>query len=136
VSEADIQRDIMLEATRLGHRLFRNNVGRARYRRGKDEFAVPYGVGGVGGADLIGWTTVRILYRVIETLNSSDNVRFNPMCRFTAIECKGPRGSLTGEQEQFLSAVREAGGIAGVCRSVSDYRKLIGAEWWTTNIGS
>lgn len=107
--------EIMLEATRLGHRLMRNNVGRAAYVRGGAVSTVPYGVGGPGGADLIGWSMRRPEY-----LQGPDD------CIFTAIECKGPRTRVTPEQQQFIDAVRAAGGIAGICRSVEDYRKLVG----------
>ena len=108
MSESDLYGALMIEATRLGHRLFRNNIGVARYQRGGSKFAVPYGVGGPGGSDLIGWTSVR-------------NVAI-----LTAIECKSPKKKPTKEQQAFLAAVRNAGGIAGVVESIADYHKLIG----------
>ena len=45
--------------------------------------------------------------------------------RFIAIEVKAPRGKLTKEQEQFLNAVRNAGGIAGVARSAKEAIELL-----------
>lgn len=56
--EKDIQTDIMLAATARGHRLFRNNIGLAKYTSKKSgkKSAVKYGVGGDGAPDLMGWT--------------------------------------------------------------------------------
>jgi hypothetical protein len=39
---------------------------------------------------------------------------------FLACECKAGKGRLTAEQEAFLDAVRKAGGVAIVARSVRD----------------
>lgn len=45
--------------------------------------------------------------------------------RFIAIEVKTPKGRVSAEQERFLAAVRRAGGIAGVARSVQDALSLL-----------
>lgn len=125
MSESDLYGELMIEATRLGHRLFRNNVGRAKYRspQSGEVYTVPYGVGGKGGSDMIGFT--------IREFHDADGMFSNkPMIRapiFTAIEGKWKGRKPTKEQLQFLEAVRAAGGIAGVVESVEDYRKLIGA---------
>lgn len=115
MSESELYGAILTEATRLGHRMFRNSVGRARYRSAKgDTFTVPYGLS-VGSSDLIGWTRIAIgVERTVAV--------------FTACEIKLPGKRATKEQQAFIRAVQDAGGIAGVCTSVSDYRKLIGAE--------
>lgn len=120
VSEADIQAEIMIEATRLGHRLFRNQIGVAKYRRSGREWTVPYGVGGVGGADLIGWTN-----RPRGQFPGAWPQKVQAF--FTAIECKSLKGAKRAEQQKFIDAVIAAGGIAGFCRSVDDYKKLVGA---------
>jgi hypothetical protein len=120
VSESDLYGQLMIEATRLGHRLFRNQVGRARYKSARgDVFTVPYGVGGVGGSDLIGWSFAWFDDGRVST--PAEKVAI-----FTAIEVKQKGKKATKEQAQFLEAVRAAGGIAGVCTSISDYHKLIG----------
>ena len=118
MTEADIQADIMIEATRLGHRLMRNNVGVARYKRDGREYAVPYGVGGEGGSDLIGLTRVKALVG-----NKSMELAV-----FTVVEVKSQRGRVTPEQQQFIDAIRASGGLAAVCRSVEAYRALVGAK--------
>ena len=45
--------------------------------------------------------------------------------RFIAIEVKSKRGVLSKEQEQFINAVRNAGGIAGVARSAKEAIELL-----------
>lgn len=40
--------------------------------------------------------------------------------RFVAIELKGPRGKVTAHQEKEVHRIRQAGGIAGVARSIDD----------------
>jgi hypothetical protein len=122
MSESDLYGQIMIEATRLGHRMFRNNTGRAKYKSAKgDVYTVPYGVGGKGGADLCGWTVQ--LFDDGRVSTPAEEVAV-----FTAVECKVKGKKATKEQAQFLEAVRAAGGIAGVVESVEQYRKLIGAE--------
>lgn len=56
MSEADLEQQVMAEASRRGHRLFKNHIGVARYKRGGRAYAVHYGVGGNNAPDLIGWT--------------------------------------------------------------------------------
>ena len=95
--EADIMRTIQLEATKLGCRLFRNNVGRLHDKDGR---YVQYGLCR-GSSDLIGWTKGG---------------------RFLAVEVKGPKGKLTKNQGQFLDAVNQEGGIGIVVSSVDEFR--------------
>lgn len=45
--------------------------------------------------------------------------------RAVFIECKTPAGRVRPEQEQFLTAMREARALAGVARSVGDALKII-----------
>lgn len=87
-------RKIQLEASRRGWRLMRNQTG--AYHVGKR--FIRYGVGGKGGADLIGWTDTG---------------------RFVAIEVKAGSPT-TAHQVAFLKAVIRAGGIGIVAHSISD----------------
>lgn len=50
-----------------------------------------------------------------------------PTGRFLAIEVKTKTGKPTKEQLNFLEQVRNAGGIAGIARSVEDALRLIGS---------
>lgn len=47
--------------------------------------------------------------------------------RFLAIECKTEDGKPTDEQQSFLERVNRHGGLAGVCRSITDADSLLGA---------
>lgn len=128
MSEYDLYSEIICEATRLGHRLFRNNVGRAKYKSASgDNYTVPYGVAGAGGSDVVGWTMLDY---------AAEEHCWVPV--FTAIEVKPlgwkpPREGTKAykhyeDQKRFIDAVNAAGGIAGFVRSVAEYRALIGAQ--------
>lgn len=102
--EAEIQRDILLAAPGIGCRLMRNNVGVLKDATGRH---VTYGVGGTGGADLIGWAQV------------------GNQAVFLAVEVKRKGKRPTPEQEAFLSAVRAFGGIGVLAYSVDDVRDAV-----------
>lgn len=99
MKEMNILRRIMIAASNLGSRLFRNNCGVLRDIKGN---YIKYGVANPGGSDLIGWTP-----RVIMPKDVGCTIAV-----FTAIEVKDEDGKLTDEQAQFLHVVRESGGIA------------------------
>lgn len=68
-----------------------------------------------GGSDIIGITPVTITPDMVgETIGV-----------FTAQEVKTEKGRPTKEQMRFIEAVRNAGGIAGIARSVDDALQLI-----------
>jgi hypothetical protein len=122
MSETDVMHDIMIEATRLGHRLLRNNVGVATYKdeEGNITGKVAYGVGGTGSGDLVGWTKrgyVTILGKPVTV----------PV--FTMIETKKPKGKTAkkrlAEQQRKIAGVLAAGGVAGFCDTVEAYRELV-----------
>ena len=111
--EKDIQNDIRLQVSkkRPKTKLFRNNVGVAFFGvkmeiKGVGEVLtklsrVVYGLF-VGSSDLIGWT---------ETTITPDMVG-KKVAVFTSLEVKRPKKRPTKEQEDWLWAVRKAGGIA------------------------
>lgn len=99
MKETDLMRACMMEASRLGAVVWRNNVGVLRDHQGRP---VRYGLC-VGSSDIIG------IYRG----------------RFVAIEVKTDSGRLSPDQEKFLQAVSENGGIAGIARGVEDIKKLL-----------
>jgi len=70
----------------------------------------------VGSSDLIGWRSV--------TVRPEDVGR--RLAVFVAIEAKTGGARLTKEQRAFVEAVRAAGGLAGVARSVEDAAALLG----------
>jgi hypothetical protein len=75
--------------------------------RDKTDRYVRYGVGGNGGSDLIGWTSV------------------GGKAIFTAIEVKRPGKKPTEEQLAFIGAVVAQGGIGAVCYSVQDFTQAV-----------
>lgn len=111
MSETPLLNAIRKAATSLGARLYRNNVGVARYPDGS---RVVYGLY-PGSSDLIGWTPVKIEQRHVGST----------LAVFTSIEAKGPRGRLSVGQERWIAAVLAAGGIAAVARDVDDAERAI-----------
>lgn len=109
--EIEIQNDIRAAAHEHGARLFRNNVGSLQDATGR---FVQYGLC-VGSSDLIGWTEVEITAEMVG----------RKVAVFTAIEVKGAKGRTSQEQQNFISAVRTAGGLAGVARSREDFQKIV-----------
>lgn len=103
MSESHIQDAIRLE---LGKRpdlivVWRNNIGHAIMRHGG---RVAFGVGGPGGADLLG---------------------LDHTGRFIAIEVKTPVGRQSPEQRRFQDLVSKLGGVYLIMRSVDDARAFL-----------
>jgi len=112
-AETDLQQRIRLAlGSRSDLRLFRNNTGTLPDpRTGRP---VQFGLAR-GSADLIGWRTQTITPDMVG----------QTVAVFTSIEVKTPTGHLTPEQRNWLGAVRKAGGIAGVARSVCDADEIV-----------
>jgi RecB family endonuclease NucS len=58
-------------------------------------------------------------------VGSADIIGISPTGKFLAVEIKTSKGLATKEQLRFIEAVNNAGGIAGIARSVSDALELI-----------
>ena len=122
MKELNIQKTIQLHAP-SNVRLLRNNTGRAwqgipfshaGQQCLKQLRPINFGLS-VGSSDLIGWTTIEITAEMVG----------RKLAIFTAIEVKTEKGRLTKAQQNFIEQVHNAGGIAGVCRSVQDMKDLI-----------
>ncbi len=113
-AETEIQQRIRLAVgTRSDLRLFRNQVGQLPDpRTGRP---VQFGLAR-GSADLIGWRTITVTPDMVGTR----------IAVFTSIEVKTPTGRLSPAQHAWLGVVRNAGGIAGVARSVRDANEIVG----------
>lgn len=111
--ESDLLKRIQVSASKSGARLLRNNVGMLKDENGT---YVRYGLG-TGSSDLIGWTPIMVTQEMVGTT----------VAVFTAIECKTGYLKTTPEQDQFIAAVLQAGGIAGVARTEKDALDIIGA---------
>ena len=105
-----VQNQIRLEFGSGPSRLWRNNTGALKDATGR---LVRYGLC-QGSSDLIGLRT-----RVITETDLGH--RF---AQFVAIEVKD-RAKPTAEQQAFIDMVLQAGGMAGVARSVDDARAIL-----------
>ena|SRR3990167_2320234 len=101
-----------LAASKLGARLFRNNVGMAETKDGR---RIKYGVCNPGGSDLIGWTPVVVTEGMVGA----------KVAIFTAIEVKAGSQNPTPAQKQFIRVIEEAGGFAHVARVGDDLKKIL-----------
>lgn len=113
-SEARIQSEIMLALSDAGCLIWRNETAGVWVGRVIHQESASLTLAGarmiqaglcVGGADLIGVA---------------------PDGRFLAVEVKSQSGRPSKDQLNFIAAVQQAGGIAGVCRSVEEALKLLG----------
>jgi len=112
-AETNLQQQIRLAVgTSPEIRIFRNQVGSLPDpRTGR---LVTFGLAR-GSADLIGWRTVTITQAMVGTR----------LAVFTSIEVKVPKGRVSSIQQAWLEAVTQAGGIAGIARSVTDAQALL-----------
>ena len=113
-AETNLQQHIRLAlGQRPDLRLFRNNTGTLPDpRTGRP---VQFGLAR-GSADLIGLRTVTITPDMVG----------QQVAVFTSIEVKTATGRVTPDQHNWLNMVQQAGGIAGVARSVSDAIRILG----------
>lgn len=107
-TEQQIQQAIRLAigGPSTGVTVWRNNTGALRDERGR---LVRYGLC-QGSADLIGFRRVVITSEMVG----------QRLAQFVAIEVKAGGGRLSPEQSNFLAVVAQAGGVAGVARSVDE----------------
>lgn len=120
-SEASILRVLLVAASDLGARLFRNSRGVERIAQ-KDckscqRFGrvVSYGLHN-GAPDLVGWLPVTVTPEMVGT----------KLAVFVGIEAKRETGGTVSEaQARFLAALQDAGALAGVCRSVVDLEAVL-----------
>lgn len=71
-----------------------------------------------GSSDLIGWRTLTVTTDMVGS----------KLAVFVALEGKAKTGATTAEQKAFIAAVKDAGGIAGVFRSVDEAAQLLGVK--------
>jgi hypothetical protein len=123
MTERNIQTRILLATGKHPNiRLFRNNTGQGWQGQTQRDGAKliitnprPLMAGlHKGSSDLIGWKTVEITPDMIG----------QHVAVFCAVEVKTGSGRTTAEQEQFLQAVRDAGGIGVVMRDESQVALL------------
>lgn len=106
-TEKQVERNLILEASKLGMILFKNEVGFAITKDGRP---IHFGLC-KGSSDLIGWKSIKI---------TEDMVGKN-LAVFCAVEVKKDKYGhyrATKEQKRFIEAVLNAGGFGVVadCR--------------------
>lgn len=126
-NESSVQTGIMLAAPSMDARLLRNNCGVMQDARGN---FVHYGVGGNGGADLIGWVQVKITPEMVG----------RTVAIMASVEAKskdwrppGPVAMASGGKDakrweaqcNWRDAILKAGGIACVAQSPLDVAQAI-----------
>jgi hypothetical protein len=106
MNEQTVQQQIRMALSTGQSRVFRNNVGAIKDQGGR---LVTFGLC-KGSSDLIGWQSVTVTPDMVG----------QRVAIFLAVEVKGPKTPVRPEQENFIARVRDAGGLAGIARSVSD----------------
>lgn len=111
--ETKLQQEIRLALGQMPDlRIFRNQVGQLPdLRTGRP---VQFGLA-KGSSDLIGFKTIEI----------TEEHLGKKLAVFTSIEVKTAKGKLSPMQHNWLSCVKQAGGITGVARSVQDAIQII-----------
>lgn len=131
MSEADIMRRLQAAASKLGARLFRQNVGMAWVGRVEQGYpgrrvllaagdvvvrkARPFRAGVVGMSDLGGWVPVVVTPDMVG----------QTIAVYTQVEVKTETGAPSSEQRAWLKAVVAAGGRAGIARSDDDLASIL-----------
>lgn len=141
MSEQSAIKKILLKATRLGHRIFRNNTAKGwagkSYKFTRHQVinvepgdvivkkGYPIEAGLVkGSSDLIGWTNVIV----------TDQMVGSALPVFTAIEVKYGSTRTTKDQMIFIDNIKNMNGIAGIVYNEEDYTKEL--ELWLKNFTS
>jgi hypothetical protein len=131
MSETDLMRRLMVRASQLGARLFRQNVGLAwvgkvtrgpgSYKLGPSDVLIrnarPFHAGHEGMADLGGWVPVKITPEMVGTT----------IAVYTQVEVK-ENSRPTAPQLAWIKAVNAAGGKAGIAHNDDELSKILFSE--------
>lgn len=109
-------RRIQVALSRLGARVFRNQVGRYELKSGG---WLSSGLC-VGSSDLVGWLPVAVTPEMVG----------RRVAVFVAVEVKDLKGRTTPAQDLFLKMVTESGGIAFTARSEAEATDKIGRHYF------
>lgn len=104
IKESNISKKIQMAMCLTGARLLRNNTGLFLSLDGKRKQRAGLGE---GTSDLIGWTPVIITKEMLG----------KQIAVFTAIEVKTESNNAKEAQSNFITAVKHAGGFAGVAKN-------------------
>ena len=132
MKESNVSKLIELSVSKVGAKMFRNNVGKAwvgksyqvhedgKYDLKKGDVVIRDGrilnAGLIkGSSDLIGWKPTVITPEMVG----------KTLAVFTAIEVKTQTGRASKEQIVFIERVKSDGGIAGIARNPSEAVNLV-----------
>lgn len=122
MTESDLQRLIMIEASKTGARLFRNNVAEGWIGASSGPFQRDGTIYVRAGSVVI--ADARRLHAGL-CKGSSDLIGWAKSGQFVALEIKSAKGRPTEEQRSFIKAVDLAGGIGIIARSVEDVLEVL-----------
>jgi hypothetical protein len=128
-AEQITQQRILLQYSKGPVRLWRNNVGTGW--AGRADRATPQNLRALAASIRPGDVVVRQARPLHAGLcvGSSDLIGFRTrpdgIAQFVALEVKSPTGRPTKEQTAFLDHITQAGGCAGVVRSITDADTVI-----------
>ena len=111
MSESRLVKLIQTFFSKVGGRLFRNNTGAFRDKRGN---YVKFGLVN-GGSDLIGFFPLTVTRSMVG----------RKFAIFVACEVKSRKGKPTTAQLRFIDMVKQNGGGADVVRSLHDAAKIL-----------
>lgn len=124
-SEAEVTDEVIIESSKHGMRLFRNNSGSFIDSRG---VPVRFGLGNISKrfnklmktSDYIGWTPVVITPEMVG----------KTVAVFTALEIKEADWKYSGDerevaQKKFIDLVNNSGGIASFIKSVDQVKQMV-----------
>ncbi len=119
MSESALMREIMVDASKVGVRLFRNNVAKGWIGAAIGPTARDCTVFVRAGSVIIA-DARRLNSGLI--VGSGDLIGFHVERdgKFVSVETKSKSGRLTTEQKNWMEQVRNAGGIGIVARSVEE----------------
>ena len=120
LTESALLRRLLLASSKLGARLFRNQIGRYRLARPTcmecQRFGRIVSSGmAIGSPDLVGWLPVTITPEHVGTT----------LAVFVGVEAKTAEGKTSPQQRAFVAALERAGAVSGVVRSVEELEKLL-----------
>lgn len=114
-AETNISNRIRIVLSAMGARVFRNHRGKHLTMDGKR--IVTTGLA-PGASDIIGWLPVTVTPAMVG----------KQLAVFVSIEVKTDDGRTTEEQDTWLDAVHQAGGIAFVARSPAEAEEMVAAQ--------
>lgn len=142
-SEANVLKQIMLAASKLGQTVWRNNVGKAWMGK-KLNFVQLTAIDSNGGSHVFapGEVVVLLAPRFVEfglTVGASDLIGIEEMIIteadvgrtvgvFVAMEVKSKTGRASKEQQKFIGHIAHHGGLAAIVRSPADIPTNINRE--------